>query len=1387
VLLDYYYSAMPEAERYQQYEVLRRGDGSLWELGRGAMGITYKAYDTNLRCAVALKVINSTYLQSDTARQRFLREARAAAALRHPNVATVFNLGTDQGNYFYVMEFIDGETVEDCVKHKGRLEPADALHITLQVSRALAAAAKQRLVHRDLKPSNLMLVDEEGERIVKVIDFGLAKSAKDAGEDTAALTVGGFVGTPHFASPEQVEEGDLDIRSDIYSLGATLYFMVAGKAPFSGSVGQVMSQHLYKPINIEPLTNVPRCVVSLIQRMLEKDRNQRPQTPRDLQNAIVDCLEEIRGQSTRGAVEEPPEPLNPGILLGRNYRLIEELRESPQARHFLADDLRRKRFACLLILRQELVSDPHWFALLEGAVERLRNAPHPMLRAIYSLERAGGYSVLVEEHVVGPSLLDLLRSRSVLSAPEVVRLLSLLAPLADYASAKQLEHIDLTLQGIHFVIGESTASETQPDLLRRSLTAWERIEPKVNAIDFSFAPSQAGTLTGMETLTQNSAGAGPRGSCVRSLSLLAYELLGGPRSRVEATGRYNPIAALTRDGNAVLRRGLIDEISSATELANQLTTAAGIRESTASTPERREPERSELVAASTPERREPERSELVAASTAHTTSGTAHTTSGTKPVTPEPLPRSVLPEAPADVQRKHIPTVSAWRLILAIGFIAAVGIGGYLLYLGLNQNQEIVAPSQEIASLSVRTEPHGASILLDGKSPQAPPNTFTHIPFGTHQLTATLDNYEPIKQDVEVRRGMPPEINLKLKPSQEIAALSVQSEPPGASILLDGKPPQTPNIFTHVPFGTHQLTATLNDYEPIKQNLEVSRGIVPEVHLKLKPSQEIAALSVQSDPPGASILLDGKPPQTPNTFTHVPFGTHQLTAALNDYEPIKQEIEVRRGMTPELHLRLKQSQEIAALSVQSDPPSASVLLDGKPPQGPANTFTHVPFGTHQLTAALDNYEPIRQDLEVRRGMAPEIHLKLKQSQDIAALSVQSDPPGAVILLDGKPPSGPSNSFAHVPFGTHQLTAALDNYESIKQDVEIRHGMNPEIRLKLKKKTDPIADLVAETKKYDQSSPQYLTAYVRLVQFATTSKAANSKEYVDELGRIIERLRTKAPPIGRNEFSLSFKESTKDAANLDILPAILWLAENEKGNEAVSLFLRAANLGDSYAMMRIGRVYLNKGTPSDDDKAFGWFKRAYETPNPNLDAGAYLGACYLSGRGTKKDVRKAEEIIIPLANRNVVSAMTIAGNLLEYRAADKQKEAELSTTPLKRKQPLNAEADELDREAGKWYERAAAKGDWNASARLGRFYENGWGGLEKSDEEAEKRYQEGVKQANPLSMFFYGQFLIEKKPDRRSEAETLISQAASAGVPSAIKWCKENKVNFTEETSGDDHQ
>jgi serine/threonine protein kinase len=270
--------AMAEPEKFQHYEVQRKPDGSLYELGRGAMGVTYKAFDTNLRIDVALKVISPAFLGSDVARQRFLREARSAAALRHANVASVFHLGNEGDTCFYAMEFVEGETVDARLRRDGPLPVRTALEIALQVTRALTAADKQKLVHRDLKPSNIMLQSEDdGAITVKVIDFGLAKAVDKESVGDATLTQGGFLGTPHFASPEQLEEREVDVRSDIYSLGVTLWCMLTGKAPFSGSMAQVMSKHLYKPVPLEQLAGLPAAVVNLLQHMLEKQPDRRPQ------------------------------------------------------------------------------------------------------------------------------------------------------------------------------------------------------------------------------------------------------------------------------------------------------------------------------------------------------------------------------------------------------------------------------------------------------------------------------------------------------------------------------------------------------------------------------------------------------------------------------------------------------------------------------------------------------------------------------------------------------------------------------------------------------------------------------------------------------------------------------------------------------------------------------------------------------------------------------------------------------------------------------------------------------------------------------------------------------------------------------------------------------
>ena len=155
-------------------------DGKPVELGRGAMGVTYKAFDVDLHCPVTLKVISEQYLGDESARLRFLREARAAASVRHPNVASVLHLGRTGSSYFYAMEFVEGETLEKLIKRSGRLEVKLALEIATQVAAGLAAVHKQKLVHRDIKPSNIMVNLEEGGAVTaKIIDLGLAKPAHE--------------------------------------------------------------------------------------------------------------------------------------------------------------------------------------------------------------------------------------------------------------------------------------------------------------------------------------------------------------------------------------------------------------------------------------------------------------------------------------------------------------------------------------------------------------------------------------------------------------------------------------------------------------------------------------------------------------------------------------------------------------------------------------------------------------------------------------------------------------------------------------------------------------------------------------------------------------------------------------------------------------------------------------------------------------------------------------------------------------------------------------------------------------------------------------------------------------------------------------------------------
>jgi len=296
-------------KRFEHYGLVTGEDGKPVELGRGAMGVTYKAFDINLHCPVTLKVISERYLGDESARLRFLREARAAASVRHPNVASVFHLGRTGGSYFYAMEFVEGETLEKLIKRSGRLEVKLALEIATQVAAGLAAVHEQNLVHRDIKPTNIMVrLKEEGGVTAKIIDLGLAKTLDESASEAGISSPGVFVGTPEFASPEQFAGVGVDIRSDLYSLGVTLWVMVAGQTPFRGTPGEVMSQRQRAPLPVEQLEAVPQPVVVLLEVLLEKDPSRRFQSPAELLKAMptITGAMDARRRVTRQSVQKTP-------------------------------------------------------------------------------------------------------------------------------------------------------------------------------------------------------------------------------------------------------------------------------------------------------------------------------------------------------------------------------------------------------------------------------------------------------------------------------------------------------------------------------------------------------------------------------------------------------------------------------------------------------------------------------------------------------------------------------------------------------------------------------------------------------------------------------------------------------------------------------------------------------------------------------------------------------------------------------------------------------------------------------------------------------------------------------------------------------------------------
>lgn len=307
------------------YKVLR-------PIGQGGMGFVYLAEHLALGRQVALKVLRANQINTPGALERFQREGRAAAALDHPNIVGVHDVCTAGTTHYLVMEYVAGQSLEALLQQKGRLPAAQAVNYAIQIAQGLRHAHERGIVHRDIKPANLLV---DGDGTLKILDMGLARFYNDTDDDLTERLGGGILGSPDYIAPEQAL-GQLDIRSDIYSLGATLYRLLLGQPPFaSGTVNQKLIDHQRRAVTPPNLldSTIPVKLSQAVLRMLAKDPNARFQTPDEVIAALGACwsVGDEPTQVAHAALADTTLPEQPAVAVAPAARRPEKARWSSVA------------------------------------------------------------------------------------------------------------------------------------------------------------------------------------------------------------------------------------------------------------------------------------------------------------------------------------------------------------------------------------------------------------------------------------------------------------------------------------------------------------------------------------------------------------------------------------------------------------------------------------------------------------------------------------------------------------------------------------------------------------------------------------------------------------------------------------------------------------------------------------------------------------------------------------------------------------------------------------------------------------------------------------------------------------------------------------------------
>ena len=471
--------------RYGHFEVEMDAQGQPIRLGPGGMGLTYRAIDLHLRKRVALKVIADRLVASPSSRRRFFNEARTVAQLDHPNIARVLYLSPEEAKVcFFAMELVEGETLGQLTARAGRFPPQDALRLLRPVIGALEYLARHQIVHRDIKPENIMRANAGREEYrIKLIDFGLAKAMDDA---LSLLEQGesgqSFLGSTYFASPEQVRpRGALDARSDFYSLGATLWFLLTGAPPFTGHLFEVHEAHVYREPDWTRIPQLSPALHRLLRTLLAKEPADRPEDARELAMLWDAAASEVTPSDAATMIDQPiaqPAPRPPAVaplresppgskLAWERAEAVPHGNSAPAGSGFLA---RNRSLGQWYFIRPL----PAWLGpgertRLSIAAQQTSASAHRSFRNILE----AGERCVVSEWKPGVTLAAaLMANRDAFPLSVVLRWLPGCVELCEFALARKLDGMTVTLRGCWLEFSALLDAETPLQRVARPPEQW---------------------------------------------------------------------------------------------------------------------------------------------------------------------------------------------------------------------------------------------------------------------------------------------------------------------------------------------------------------------------------------------------------------------------------------------------------------------------------------------------------------------------------------------------------------------------------------------------------------------------------------------------------------------------------------------------------------------------------------------------------------------------------------------------------------------------------------------------------------------------------------------------------------------------------------------------